>query len=168
MPISTPSRQNSVAASLAFRRCSRIAARASWRYALMTMPDVPLSSFNIATRPSMTALGRSGLWMKCRRYRHLLLILKTRQDGISTFPVICHLDQTLFTPKTTRCLSCSRRIKEYRDAFAECHAVENRVFEIGLGIAIYPQNARVVTVLEFAAGPLSARLAKNGGLHRPI
>lgn len=76
MPITTPSRKNSVAASLAIRRCSRIGARANWRYRFMTMPDVPLSSFNFATSPSITARGRSGPWMKCRRYRHLLLILK--------------------------------------------------------------------------------------------
>lgn len=42
-------------------------------------------------------------------YWHLFLILKARQEGVSTFYLIFHLDRTLFTPNCTTCILVHRR-----------------------------------------------------------
>lgn len=46
---------------------------------------------------------------KYLRYWHLLLILKARQEGVSTFFLIYHLDAVLFNPNQTRCILAHRR-----------------------------------------------------------
>lgn len=49
---------------------------------------------------------------KIKRYLEfwwLILILKARQEGVSTFFLIFHLDRTLFTPNCTTCILAHRR-----------------------------------------------------------
>ncbi len=40
---------------------------------------------------------------------HLILVLKARQEGVSTFFLIYHLDRTLFTPNCTKVILAHRR-----------------------------------------------------------
>ena len=40
---------------------------------------------------------------------HMILVLKARQEGVSTFFLLFHLDRTLFTPNCTTCILAHRR-----------------------------------------------------------